>query len=791
MTDGRRKPRTNYPTKVPGIPKPPADASPSLQKYLTSLSEALEIRLGRKGDTRDRAITLRELIDSGLAVDLLNRPYDPNNPGSDFDPPPTTGGTDQTPTAPTGFSVIAGLSSAGLFWDYPGDQYRGHSFTELFRNSTNNIATAVLIGSSPGSAYTDYVGTVTTDTNYYYWARHVNTDGIRGPFHANAGLEVTFAPNINFLLDVLDNSITSSQLVQSLRDPISNLPTDTNQSFVDVEEDVSDLGAQYSVKIQTNFNGGTYVSGYGLSSELVDDTPTSSFVVAADRFAIINPATYNVGQTNNLSANYLPFQVETNSRNITLDSGEVVNIPAGVYIRDLFVSKAKILDLIAGSVTADFVLASTFIRAPAIHGGTFNIGSFSTNGSSDPTNWTVTGNNRQSNFSVDANGIMHCESAELKGITVKASDDTILLDAGGLRYGSGGQLAYNGNFHDLDDGWTALLGSGGSGSAYISSGIAYCGYQQYFKQSVQRFPVSRGEKLYVYAWGNVQGTATTGMRIGATFYNNSDPTVTSGSSGTVYAGGNGTGATQLNIQLDSNIGQYFAVGEIVVPNSANSKHAEFRFGNLNYSGTINFVGVGISRTPPQIAPNYASTYIRDLSVDTLQIAGNAVSVPLGDSDDPNSAFTANQMFVNTYSTFVNRPYNATNSWKDGVDVGPITWDNSNVNTRPEAVTVIANAVIEGTGGSTDFSSRMMQILVANNAAFTSNVARFGGTDAFTAQENRQIDDTSLMLNVTQTLSSLGMSSPLYFKVQVSNTDSNASPHGKLRNNGITVLASKK
>jgi len=611
MTDGRRKPRTNYPTKVPGIPKPPADASPSLQKYLTSLSEALEIRLGRKGDTRDRAITLRELIDSGLAVDLLNRPYDPNNPGSDFDPPPTTGGTDQTPTAPTGFSVIAGLSSAGLFWDYPGDQYRGHSFTELFRNSTNNIATAVLIGSSPGSAYTDYVGTVTTDTNYYYWARHVNTDGIRGPFHANAGLEVTFAPNINFLLDVLDNSITSSQLVQSLRDPISNLPTDTNQSFVDVEEDVSDLGAQYSVKIQTNFNGGTYVSGYGLSSELVDDTPTSSFVVAADRFAIINPATYNVGQTNNLSANYLPFQVETNSRNITLDSGEVVNIPAGVYIRDLFVSKAKILDLIAGSVTADFVLASTFIRAPAIHGGTFNIGSFSTNGSSDPTNWTVTGNNRQSNFSVDANGIMHCESAELKGITVKASDDTILLDAGGVRTSEANNYIYNAHFNDGIAGWTTngSLGStvvfgydSSEGKYYVqcSSGI--------FVESDLTFPINTDEPLYLFGENSGSGA----------YYGLVQYTSIGGELGKFLTGGN------VSPSFGSSIA--YRIGKID-PDSGYIK-ARLRIGSS--SGTAKHYFAGVSHTPPVLDPAYASTFIRNASIGTAQIGTLYVTDLTGD-----------------------------------------------------------------------------------------------------------------------------------------------------------------
>ena len=66
------------PTLVPGIPPVPKDASPELRAYLTALGEALQVRLGRRGDPRDRAVTLRELVDSGLAKQLKARTFDPN-----------------------------------------------------------------------------------------------------------------------------------------------------------------------------------------------------------------------------------------------------------------------------------------------------------------------------------------------------------------------------------------------------------------------------------------------------------------------------------------------------------------------------------------------------------------------------------------------------------------------------------------------------------------------------------------------------------------------------------------
>ena len=177
MTYGtRRVQRTTVPTKVPGIPKPPANIPVPLQRYLTNLSEAVEIRLGRKGDTRDRAITLRELIDSGLALELANNPFDPNNPSGDFDPNPEPGGDADTPTAPTNFQASGAFSIVGLFWDYPNNQYRGHSFTELFRSTQNNLTLALdagPIGVSPGIAYTDFLTSVTTNTTYYLSLIHI------------------------------------------------------------------------------------------------------------------------------------------------------------------------------------------------------------------------------------------------------------------------------------------------------------------------------------------------------------------------------------------------------------------------------------------------------------------------------------------------------------------------------------------------------------------------------------------------------------------------------------------
>ena len=66
-------------TKVPGIPTPPPNLSPEVRRYLQSVVEILEIRLGIRGDAKDRAITLRELIDAGVVDEAKAAAFDLHN----------------------------------------------------------------------------------------------------------------------------------------------------------------------------------------------------------------------------------------------------------------------------------------------------------------------------------------------------------------------------------------------------------------------------------------------------------------------------------------------------------------------------------------------------------------------------------------------------------------------------------------------------------------------------------------------------------------------------------------
>ena len=175
------KPRTLDATKVPQLPAIPTDVSASTKAWMTAMTEALAIRLGRVGDQRDRAVTLRELIDSGLAKDLTNRPYDPNQ-DSDFtwfvDPPDLT-----VPPKPTNFTATGAFTRIILTWTEGWTVFSNFSYTEIYRHTSNALGDAIIIDITQAGVYTDNVD---YNDTYYYWVRHVSTGGVAGPFSDSA-----------------------------------------------------------------------------------------------------------------------------------------------------------------------------------------------------------------------------------------------------------------------------------------------------------------------------------------------------------------------------------------------------------------------------------------------------------------------------------------------------------------------------------------------------------------------------------------------------------------------------
>jgi hypothetical protein len=131
------------------------------------------------------------------------------------------------PPAPTGFSANGAFSQVNLQWDYPA--YSNHSHTEVHSHTSDSIGDSTLLGIQTGRIFIDPVGSGATR---YYWVRHVNTDSIAGPFNAASGTAASTATDVNHMLGVLTDSITSGQLASSLSTPIAKIdPLETFTGF--------------------------------------------------------------------------------------------------------------------------------------------------------------------------------------------------------------------------------------------------------------------------------------------------------------------------------------------------------------------------------------------------------------------------------------------------------------------------------------------------------------------------------------------------------------------------------
>lgn len=175
-------------TKIPGFPPIPQNIDAATKAYLRAIGEALEVRLGLRGDPVDRAVTLRELIDSGLATQLGHVPFNPDTLGTTVDFESAVAPDLTQPPAPTGLTATAAFETVLLEWGNGNLQFRNFAFTEIHRATSDVIGNATLVGVVRGNRFADNVD---SDTTHYYWVRHVSTSDIRGPFNDTPGTVAT------------------------------------------------------------------------------------------------------------------------------------------------------------------------------------------------------------------------------------------------------------------------------------------------------------------------------------------------------------------------------------------------------------------------------------------------------------------------------------------------------------------------------------------------------------------------------------------------------------------------
>lgn len=122
------------------------------------------------------------------------------------------------------FEVQGAFATIMLTWDYP--RYKWFSLVEVWRNTVDDLGTAQLIGSSISTMYADTPPNASLSVTYYYWARVISAANIIGPFNATAGTAGHTANDPAYVLEVLSDQLTASQLHIDLNSRIDLIDAD-------------------------------------------------------------------------------------------------------------------------------------------------------------------------------------------------------------------------------------------------------------------------------------------------------------------------------------------------------------------------------------------------------------------------------------------------------------------------------------------------------------------------------------------------------------------------------------
>lgn len=207
---------------------------------MESVKEALDVRLGRRGDSKDAAVTFRDLEESG-AFKFTPRGGRSGSGGSLTPLPPDSGpempdwmgdGEDTdtwVPPNPKGFTATAMFGGIFVEWDWP-EKYGIINQTEIYRAASNRAEDRKLLAVESGLTYFDTIDGQ-DETEYFYWVRFRSIGDIVGPY--SGPVSAVSVPRVEEIIDRIEGEITESELADALEERIDKIEP--------LERDVTDL----------------------------------------------------------------------------------------------------------------------------------------------------------------------------------------------------------------------------------------------------------------------------------------------------------------------------------------------------------------------------------------------------------------------------------------------------------------------------------------------------------------------------------------------------------------------
>ena len=193
--------------KVRGTFVVPRAFDPEAKRFATAVNDSIAQIKGEKGDPLDAAVTFRDLIDTGIAKRDIKIGANGGIVGTNsINLLPGDEEVLDTPAVPTGLSASGAFQNIIIEWDDP--TFFGFSHVEIWAATSNSFANRSFVGQTTANVFNHQVG---TNQTRYYWIRHVNTQGVAGPFNSTTGTQAS-TTLIN-TADINDGLITAAKLV--------------------------------------------------------------------------------------------------------------------------------------------------------------------------------------------------------------------------------------------------------------------------------------------------------------------------------------------------------------------------------------------------------------------------------------------------------------------------------------------------------------------------------------------------------------------------------------------------
>jgi hypothetical protein len=266
------------------------------------------------------------------------------------------------PPAPTNLQVSGVVNSIILTWEqtaYSGGG--GHDYAIIYGQKwldgqlepTFSYDTVI----STVKDAKIYRHTVEPGERWIYWVKEKSRNSGLSDGYAGPAVAVTEYNPVK-LIEAIEGHVTKSTLSTELQAEIDSVDPLAIQVM---SNKIDDVYGSYTVKIDHN----NHVSGYGLASEANNGTPISSFIVAADRFAIGAPTVANSDFNLNNQYPFIHLSAPTVVDGITMQPGTYLK---RAFLADATITNAKIVTLDAEKITTGYLNADR-IAAGSIKAG--------------------------------------------------------------------------------------------------------------------------------------------------------------------------------------------------------------------------------------------------------------------------------------------------------------------------------------------------------------------------------------------------------------------------------------